>query len=255
MPSLGAGPPPSRAPGRSSPQKTPRGLLLPTPCSPGAGLCPPGGSCLPATWRGGCRDRNPEEQGRPSDAHRHPRQPGCLPRHTCWASEPAPALGRRARAAAGPPTAQEAAAHSLTPAQGREGPSGAGGPRALHPTCPALPSAGSGQPVCTPVWSQSRGAEDVAPRSPRAGGSVAPAPRQRATPLSCRWGLCGLRTEILSLNLKSKHGDPGGLSGGACPFGPGRDPGVPASGPTPGSPRGACFSLCLRGRVCQGSHA
>ncbi|XP_072575094.1 uncharacterized protein [Vulpes vulpes] len=163
-------------------RRRPEDSYCPPPAAQGlVSALPEGPACL-RPGGGGCRDRNPEEQGRPSDAHRHPRQPGCLPRHTCWASEPAPALGRRARAAGGPPTAQEAAAHSLTPTRGREGPSGAGGPRAPHPTCPALPSAGSGRPICTPVWSQSRGAKDVAPRSPRAGGSVAPAPKTGGHP-------------------------------------------------------------------------
>ena len=47
-----------------------------------------------------------------------------------------------------------------------------------------------------------------------------------------------------SLNLSS-FGEPGWLSGLSTTFGPGRDPGDPGSSPTSGSPRGACFSLCL----------
>ena len=43
----------------------------------------------------------------------------------------------------------------------------------------------------------------------------------------------------------SEKGIPGGLSGGAPAFGPGRDTGVPGWSPMSGSLRGACFSLCL----------
>ena len=41
------------------------------------------------------------------------------------------------------------------------------------------------------------------------------------------------------------RGAPRELSGRACAFSPGRDPGAPGSGPTSASLHGACFSLCL----------
>ena len=45
--------------------------------------------------------------------------------------------------------------------------------------------------------------------------------------------------------IKNDMGIPGWLSSLAPAFGPGRNPGVPESSPTLGSPHGACFSLCL----------